>query len=45
MTERSWQHVWMEQCEAAEGIRIRFSWTPPRRPLPRAHVTVEVSAE
>ena len=24
MTERSWQHVWMDQCDAAEGIRLRF---------------------
>ena len=24
MTERSWQHIWMDQCEAAESIRLRF---------------------
>ena len=27
MTERSWQHVWMDQCDAAEGIRLRFGLT------------------
>ena len=24
MTEGSWQHVWMEQCDAAEGIRLHY---------------------
>ena len=24
MADRSWQHIWMEQCDAAEGIRIRY---------------------
>ena len=24
MTDRSWQHIWMEQCDAAEGIRVRY---------------------
>ena len=24
MTKRSWQHVWMEQCDAAEGTRLRY---------------------
>ena len=23
MTDRSWQHIWMAQCDAAEGIRGR----------------------
>ena len=24
MTDRSWQHIRMEQCDAAEGIRVRY---------------------
>ena len=24
MAEQSWQYVWMDQCEAAEGIRLRY---------------------
>ena len=24
MTDRSWQHIWMEQCDAAEGIKVRY---------------------
>lgn len=24
MTDRSWQQIWMEQCDAAEGIRVRY---------------------
>ena len=24
MTDRSWQHIWMEQCDAAEGIPVRY---------------------
>ena len=24
MTERNWQHIWLEQCEAAETIKLRY---------------------
>ena len=24
MTERRWHEIWMEQCEAAEAIRVRY---------------------
>ena len=24
MTDRSWQHIWMEHCDAAEGSKVRY---------------------
>ena len=24
MTERRWHEIWLEQCEAAEAIRVRY---------------------